>query len=237
MSKVFSSRRSTPSSSNKYYYKNNPLYKIGYGLPNCVCYAFGRFYELLGTKPKLSTNNAELWWGHRDGYKRGQTPKLGAVACWRKGKVGVGNDGAGHVAIVEQIYSDGSILISESGYNSFKFRLTKLKKGYKYFTGYTFQGFIYNPIDFVEKTSGKKKYNGTFPTLPSRGWFRFGDRGAQVKNLQKFLNWALGIKLEVDGIIGQKTINAIKSFQRLVKITIDGEFGKNSLSKAKSYAK
>ena len=51
-----------------------------------------------------------------DGYKRGSTPKLGAIACWSLGVVGIGNDGAGHVAVVEQINSDGSIIVSESNY-------------------------------------------------------------------------------------------------------------------------
>ena len=50
-------------------------------LPNCTGYAWGRWYELLGTKPKLSKRNAEMWFVTNDGYKRGSTPKLGAIAC------------------------------------------------------------------------------------------------------------------------------------------------------------
>jgi surface antigen len=80
-------------------------------LPNCTAYAWGRFYEIIGSRPTLSTSNAEDWWGYTaDGYERGQTPKLGAVICWSKGQVGAWHDdGAGHVAIVEQINPDGSI--------------------------------------------------------------------------------------------------------------------------------
>ena len=84
---------------------------------------------------------------------------------------------------------------------------------------------------------GKKTYTGTFPTLPSRGYFKKGDSGTQVKNLQNFLNWALDLKLSVDGIIGNATINAVKQFQNKVKINADGLFGKSSLEKAKSYSK
>jgi len=80
-------------------------------------------------------------------------------------------------------------------------------------------------------------YTGTFPTLPSRGYFKKGDKGTQVKNLQKFLNWALNLKLDVDGIIGNKTISAIKQFQKTTGIKIDGLFGKDSLVKAKVYKK
>lgn len=115
-------------------------------LPNCVGYAWGRFYEIMGKAPKLSRANAEMWFGNTaDGYKRGKTPKLGAVICWRKGKAGVSADGAGHVAIVEQIKSDGSIVISESGYNAFRFRTRTLKPPYAIGGAYVFQGFIYNP--------------------------------------------------------------------------------------------
>lgn len=115
-------------------------------LPNCVGYAWGRFYEIMGKAPKLSRGNAEMWFGNTaDGYKRGKTPKLGAVICWRKGKVGNYADGAGHVAIVEQIKADGSIVISESGYKAFRFRTRTLKPPYAIGGSYVFQGFIYNP--------------------------------------------------------------------------------------------
>lgn len=89
----------------------------------------------------------------------------------------------------------------------------------------------------IEKPNTKKSYSGTYPKLPSRGYFKKGDKGTQVKNLQKFLNWALNLKLDVDGIIGNKTINAIKQFQKLVKLKQDGLFGKDSLAKAKTYKK
>lgn len=114
-------------------------------LPNCVGYAWGRFMEVLGTQPKLSLANAENWFSYRaDGYKRGSKPRLGAVICWRKGRVGDPSDGAGHVAIVEQINKDGSILISESGYKKFRFRTSVIPSTYE-LAGYVFQGFIYNP--------------------------------------------------------------------------------------------
>ncbi len=111
-------------------------------MPNCTGYAFGRFMEIMGTTScNLSTANAGEWYYHTaDGYERGKTPRLGAVICWSNpGK-------AGHVAIVEQINSDGSILISESGYQSVSYFWTStLQPGYKYGSTYVFQGFIYNP--------------------------------------------------------------------------------------------
>lgn len=151
---TFVQRTTAPEESNAYYYANNPFYQSGYGLPNCTCYAWGRFFELSGTRPKLSLGNAENWWAYSDGYARGQTPKLGAVACWRKGEAGNSSDGAGHVAIVEQINSDGSIVTSESGWESELFwRSTRTKDGgWGASSGSTFQGFIYNPVEFDTET-------------------------------------------------------------------------------------
>lgn len=113
-------------------------------LPNCVGYAWGRWRELLGKYHKLSRGNAEVWYTNTsDGYKRGQTPKLGAVICW-EGK----GDLAGHVAIVEKINSDGSIVTSNSGYKSTYFYTSTIKPPYNIGSNYKFQGFIYNPNEY-----------------------------------------------------------------------------------------
>lgn len=114
-------------------------------LPNCVGYAWGRFYELLGSKPNLARTNAEKWFSYNDGYARGNTPKLGAVACWQKGPTLDGSDGAGHVAIVEAINPDGTITLSNSGYGGKRFYVTTMKAPYSLGGTYKFQGFIYNP--------------------------------------------------------------------------------------------
>lgn len=147
----FVQRTEAPAESNDFYYANNPFYQSGYGLPNCTCYAFGRFWELTGgSMPSLSWNDAENWYGHADGYARGKTPKLGAVICWRKGQAGDDSDGSGHVAIVEQINADGSIVTSNSAYGgSLFYRETLTKESdYTWSSNYVFQGFIYNPVDF-----------------------------------------------------------------------------------------
>lgn len=135
-------------------------------LPNCVGYAWGRWRELLGKKPKLSLNNAEDWWAKNDGYKRGQEPALGAVACWRKGKAGNGADGAGHVAVVEKIDANGIITLSNSAYGGKRFYLTKFKKG-KMDLGskYYFQGFIYLPNTEPKSTPKKDTKKSTSKTV------------------------------------------------------------------------
>ena len=158
-------RTKAPTKDNEYYNgKKNPFVSAGYGMfqnnGNCTCYAWGRFYELTGSKPKLSTGNAENWYGKKDGYKRGSTPKLGAVICWRKGEAGNSKDGAGHVGIVEEIKSNGDIVISNSGWKSFIFKTRTLKKSNSYkISGLTFQGFIYNPVEWDEEKPVNKTVN------------------------------------------------------------------------------
>ena len=87
------------------------------------------------------------------------------------------------------------------------------------------------------KKTVKKIYSGVFPKLPTRGYFKLGDNSIQVKNLQKFLNWYGNYKLVVDGDIGEKTITAVKKFQKSNGLKVDGLFGKSSLAKAKGIKK
>lgn len=151
----FVQRTTAPTEADAWYYANNPFYP-NYGMPNCTCYAWGRFAELMGSSPKLSLGNAENWYGYSDGYARGKTPRLGAIICWRKGTAGVSSDGAGHVAVVEQINEDGSIVTSESGWQSSRFwwRTTRSDDGnWGQSSAYVFQGFIYNPVLFDGQTA------------------------------------------------------------------------------------
>lgn len=140
-------------------------------MPNCVGYAYGRFMEAgKVTSCNLSTHNARLWYGASDGYERGTTPKLGAVICYDYPS---DPSQAGHVGIVEKINSDGTIIISESGYQSTSWFFTHtLNPPFYYYPSsrnYKFQGFIYNPYvkdttkveDFVKKA--KSKINRSFP--------------------------------------------------------------------------
>lgn len=155
MSTIFERRLSAPSNDNLYYIKRqwggyNRCIVInrdtGSVLPNCTGYAWGRFCEEQGIHDcKLSRANAELWYGYNDGYDRGFTPKLGAIICWHSTRSG------GHVAIVEKINDDGSILTSNSAYGGQRFYKKTLKPP-NYFMGisYTFQGFIYPDTEFID---------------------------------------------------------------------------------------
>jgi len=239
----YTKRLTAPTISNRYYYENNIFYNSGYGMPNCTAYAWGRFYELTNERPKLSTSNAELWYNYNDGYERGTTPKLGAIAVWSKGQIGTGNDGGGHVGIVEEIYEDGSILTSNSAYNSTNFYTQVIKNDYR-LTGYNFLGFIYNPIDFTKTVSLDKtkslqlelnKYNSN---LIVDGIIGPKTEAAIRRNYNKFyiVRWVqdnlndLGYNCgSVDGIRGPNTINGIKSFQQVNSLRIDGIAGVDTI--------
>lgn len=56
---------------------------------------------------------------------------------------------------------------------------------------------------------------------------KYGSKGDRVRSLQKALN-KLGNKLEVDGIFGEKTKEAVKRLQKEAKITVDGVYGNNT---------
>lgn len=75
-------------------------------------------------------------------------PTLGGIMVWQKGSTLSGNDGAGHVAIVERIDSANQIYTSESGYGSSAFWnsvRTNSNGRWGLGSGYTFRGCIVNP--------------------------------------------------------------------------------------------
>ncbi len=173
----FVERLEAPKEGNKYYYSDNIFYKSGYGMPNCTCYSWGRWYELLNYKPNLSIGNASDWYYYADGYERSNTPSLGDIACFINDSKGIG-----HVAIVEKVYDNGSILTSNSDYGGSFFYTLKLDKPYNLGGGYKFLGFIKNPkqydiqdiddsyqsyvIKYGDTLSGiASKYNTTYQEL------------------------------------------------------------------------
>ena len=129
-------------------------------LPNCVGYAQGRLLELMGQNKvnwNLPACNAEDWFdtAHKNGFEVGQTPKLGAVIVWRAGSTHNSSDGAGHVAVVEEIKDNGDIVVSQSAYGGDRFYLTTLTKssGYIYASNRPLVGFIYCGIEFEDAGS------------------------------------------------------------------------------------
>lgn len=129
-----------------WYTSGNPFYAAGYGMPNCTCYAYGRYAEARNAWANLPTWDAKDWYDDATSFQRGAVPGLGAVMCW-----GTTGSGPGHVAIVEQIAANGDVTISESHYTSslpyWDLQTLTAASGYSHpYLGadYYLQGFIYN---------------------------------------------------------------------------------------------
>lgn len=128
-------------------------------LANCVGFANGRFNQIINDPDLRGINkpfkyqlvcNAEnfIESAKKQGLKISRTPTLGGIMVWQKGPTLNGYDGAGHVAVVEQINSDGSIITSESAWNGFIFkRISRTNSNGRWgmADGYKFRGCIINP--------------------------------------------------------------------------------------------
>lgn len=218
----FIPRLTCPEKGNKYYNRAPEGYGTsiqGYPLQsgltvlnNCVGYAAARFNEI-GNYGKWQywnyPPNAEDFWTREPKLKRGQEPKLGAIAVWE----GIGSK-AGHVAVVEQINSDGSIVTSESGYGAAKpFWTTTRKKGNGNWgadSSYKFLGFIYQPEDMPQPKRVLKR----------------GMQGQDVKDMQAALALKGYLRVsEIDSDFGTITFGAVLAFQFDNKLELDGIVG------------
>lgn len=104
-------------------------------------------------------------------------------------------------------------------------------------------GYGYPDYDETPEPEGIS-FDGYINKLPERGYFLKGDgyiecieMQPQIRNLQQFLNWAMGILLDIDGFYGNATEDAVALFQKASGITQDGSWGKDTLKKAKEYKK
>lgn len=231
---AFIPRFTKPEAGNKYYITKakggwstaivgNPTDPDCNVLHNCVGYAFGRFNEIIGdTKmTHLQPINAENFYAvaQSQGLKTGQEPQLGAVMVWQKGPTLSYIDGAGHVAVVEQINSDGSVITSESGYGcALAFWTQTRKKGNGNWGAdgsYKFLGFIYLPDGSEVKPTPQ-------PVTPSRV-IKKGMHGEDVKEMQTKLaaNGYLR-QTEIDGDFGKITLGALLAFQLENGLEVDG---------------
>lgn len=106
---AYSQRTSSPNGVNYYYNGGlNPFYAVGL-VGECTWYAWGRAYEILGSRPYVSTSGAGAWFNGTTAYPKSTNyyaAKVGAIACYKN-----------HVAIVEAVGSNGApSAISEGGY-------------------------------------------------------------------------------------------------------------------------
>ena len=85
--------------------------------------------------------------------------------------------------------------------------------------------------------AGEKSFDEGWPKLPDRGYFQDGDKGEEVKKVQRFLSWMNLYADDIDGIYGTQTIKAVKTLQTTIPTTANGKFGNKCLPFAKKYKK
>ena len=240
-------------------------------LCNCVGYANGRFNELWND-PNLEgivksfhvqlVCNAEnfIESAKRQGLKISSTPVVGGIMVWQKGSTLGGGDGAGHVAVVERVYDDGTILTSESGWASWAFKTVRRDNSngrWGQNSYYKFRGCIINPNIKNEITPAPKLVvDGIGGTCTVRAMQRFfgtvqdGVISSQNSTLQKkhypalkavefgrggspcVKNLQRWVGTTQDGIIGEQTI---KAWQKKLGVACDGVFGANSMRAWQEY--
>lgn len=160
----FKPRKLQPKKNNKCYYSKENFEYPTY-VDECTWYAWGRELEcgvpLSEMKKKCPTSNAENWYKDSKFEKR-VLPELGDIGVYHCGKRHYAKDGMGHVFVVEEIFDDNSIRITESGHNM-KFQTRKIKYPYKYYLKnpkgykYEFDGFVH-PQDYDNRYFLPGKY-------------------------------------------------------------------------------
>lgn len=88
-----------------------------------------------------------------------------------------------------------------------------------------------SPMDETQITEVPKRL--LLIDLGERGIYAFSDTNDNIKLIQKFLNELGYVSGEMDGIYGNKTLSAVKSFQTDAEIRIDGIFGPETLNALK----
>lgn len=77
--------------------------------------------------------------------------------------------------------------------------------------------------------------------LPVKAVKKGCKNSTRVKRVQRFLNWCINAKLDVDGVAGEQTDRAIRIFQKTWKktygLSVDGVFGAGSIAAAKKLVK
>lgn len=169
------------------------------------------------------------------------TTKKSHLSKFRAGDVvtfdfGRNNGYRQHIGIIEKVSGNYVICIegntSKSGSQSNGGMVVRQRRIYSSICAVARPKYTDNP-------KPEAKYTGKLPALPGRGWFQVGDKGEQVKLLQKFLIWC-GISVGyagVDGEYGKGTKNAVIEFQTIYGLSVDGGWGKQCNDKAKTMCK
>ncbi len=157
-------------------------------LDNCVGYSCARFNEVYATEtgyqgmkyPQLNCNAENfIERGQSIGLTYQLEPSLGGIMVWK----GVSKNNAGHVASVERINDDGSVLTSESGYNHFAFRNYTRYKGdgnWGLNSNFQYLGCLINPSNPKPEPTPPTPF--PFNGIVKKGSKLYAENGNQYKN-------------------------------------------------------
>ena len=120
-------------------------------LPNCTGYVHGRCMEIAGLTTDnmgLPFTNAVTYYNNSSNqWVQEQNPSLGAIVCYYTNTSS--DSHPGHVAIVEQIIDNDTIVVSESHYGGARFAVETCYRryGWRPSAGWNVspQGFLRNP--------------------------------------------------------------------------------------------
>lgn len=206
-------------------------------LCNCVGYANGRFNEIGDfnrCKYQLVCNAENfIESAKRQGLKISSTPVEGGIMVWQKGATLGSGDGAGHVAVVERVYDDGTILTSESGWASWAFKTVRRDNSngnWGQNSLYKFRGCIINPTIKDPKVVPVPKLavDGVGGACTVRAMQRFfgtlqdGVLSGQNRNCSKYYPALKAVEFGSGGSA------CVKKLQKWVGTSQDGVWGKDT---------
>ncbi len=232
---MFTIRKTKPKN-NKYYirkanggYSNaiqgKPVDQYANVLANCVGYANGRFAEIMGEvtgtegiKYQLVCNAENfIEKAKKYGLRVAKKPHAGGILVWQKGKTLSGSDGAGHVAVVEEVYSDTSVYTSESNYGGTAFLNVKRSNSNGRWgissSAYKYLGCIVNPAVDPTKTNeelAKEVLRGLWGNGSKRKQ-ALTDEGYDYDAVQKEVNKLLAKEIKAGDIVKVLSTAKVKS--------------------------
>ena len=248
-------RTSCPKRNNKYYNNKShgglsnavngyPMISGLTVLDNCVGWANSRFNEIINDpdleglvkafKYQLVCDAEDfIESAKKQGLKVSKTPIEGGIMVWQKGATLGTNDGAGHVAVVERVYDDGTILTSESGWASWTFKTVRRSNEngrWGQNSNYKFRGCIKNPGVKNPKVVPVPPLtvDGVGGNCTVRAMQRFfgtpqdGVISGQNRNCSKYFPSLKAVEYDGGGSA------CVKKMQKWLGITQDGVWGKNT---------
>lgn len=159
------------------------------------------------------------------------TPKVGwgVIYDWQDSGVGDNKGAPDHIGTVYDV-DDSYIHVVEGNMGGGVVGKRAVLKNGRYLRGFVKPD--YKPLE-KSKYKPLTKYTGNLPT----GVVRYGNEGENVKRVQTFVNWALGIKLKVDGKAGARTTEAVITFQYTYGLKPTGNFGAKTRATARKLIK